>query len=277
MRLALAALLLVPSVAQAGKLKGISADGTRILVEGNLVCAPIAARADGSAVDDPACEEVKDKKALAAYKFKLPAKVKTTADKNFKLTTKITEVAFLEVYATDARKTPITLVSFDSKGLVQSIRGPWLSKQGNVLVVEYTVNIKGKNVIESAAFDIGVPLAAAKPAAGGAADRALKAGGKWRQNLVPCDTAGVLMVVKPNHSFSITIDTRCSSDRDHLVVYGIWDAKDPDELELTFDNMNADAEKTKVKISKCPEADNNEDCLSWQEDDVTFLLYPAKK
>ncbi len=86
------------------------------------------------------------------------------------------------------------------------------------------------------------------------------------------------MALLRDHSFAIATETKCQGQRDHLVVDGTWTVEEPDTLVLTFDNMNASDEVTKVKIGKCPDTtpDATEECLTWSEDDVQFVLRASK-
>ena len=126
----------------------------------------------------------------------------------------------------------------------------------------------------------GGPKAPNAPNAPNAYDRALAKGGVWEQRIVPCDQAGVRLVLKKSRSFDLRVDTKCQAQKDATELSGKWTTEGDDRLELTFENENGPTEALPCRLAVCPDAaggEPGEDCLSCSDAEVSFTLRVVRR
>lgn len=260
------ALALAPRAAWAGKFGGFSADLTRYLDGTGTVCEPLRVDASGEASGAPSCER-RTAAEVKAMKFKLPRRTTTIAGGALKVRV-VADGRVIRVVARPAQGPAQgddrVLARWDAGAEVTSVTGPF--GEGTLFGVEY----KQATGMGAVAFDVTASLEGAAPARG-LAQRLLGRGGKWTQRLIPCEQAGVTLELKAKWKFRITIQTRCQSDRDHLVLSGTWVTGDPDVLRLVFSNDDGPDEVLDCRVGACPD-DGAAQCVTCTSDDVTFSL-----
>ena len=148
-----------------------------------------------------------------------------------------------------------------------------------VVAVEYDI-AGGKDVVALAVAraPASAPASAPAPVAGGknAYDRAMAHGGVWEQRQLPCEQAGVHLKLKKNRKFDLSITTRCQADRNTTELDGLWSSEGADSLTLTFENPDGPTETMPCRFAACADAPG-EECLSCQEEDVTFTLQVVRR
>jgi hypothetical protein len=117
------------------------------------------------------------------------------------------------------------------------------------------------------------PAPAPAPPSGrtNAYDRVVAKGGTWEQRMVPCDQAGVRLVLRKTKTFELRVETRCASQKDTTQLSGKWGTEGDDKLELTFENENGPTEALPCRIAACAD-EAGEDCVSCSDADVHILL-----
>jgi hypothetical protein len=274
MRAVLVSLLVLAftSTAHAGKFGGFSADGTRWLDGRASVCTFAAVDGAGAVVAPPTCETAAT---IAAYKFVGPPRLKvakTTASGAVELSLGAAGRT-LTVYG-DAGGGKRPLAVFDAGQELAKVSGPWLSSDGALLAVEYTLQGAAKTAVSSIAFDVRAPLATLAPRAGGVVERVLKRAATWIQKQIPCEQAGVTLNLGKDRRFSISIESKCQGSNDRLRVSGRYVGEEPDKLLLTFQNQDGPEEHLDCRVEACEEVTDGPDCIRCQSDDVGFVVKP---
>ncbi len=263
------------SLAHAGKFGGFSADGTRWLDGKSSVCS--AAAVDGSAqvVAPPSCEAAADARALAAYKFVGPPRIKvarSTASGAVDLSLGA-DGRTITVYG-DAGGGKRPMAVFDAGQDVAKVSGPWLSSDGALLAVEYTLVGGAKTAVSSIVFDVRAPMASMAPRAGGVVERVLKRSTTWIQKQIVCEQAGVTLNLGKDRRFNISIESKCQGSHDRLRVAGRYVGEEPDKLLLTFQNEDGPEEHLECRVEACEDVVDGPDCIRCQSDDVGFVVKP---
>jgi hypothetical protein len=265
---------LFPGLAHAGKFGGFSADSSRWLDGKALVCTAAAVDGNGQVVTPPACEAAADPHALAAYKFVGPPRVKVAKSASGGIDLSIgTDGQVLTIYG-DAGGGKRPLAVFDAGQEIARLSGPWLSADGALVAVEYTLVGASKTATSSVAFDVRGPLASLAPRVGGVVERVLKRATTWVQKQVPCEDAGVTLVLGKDRRFSISIESRCQGSHDRLRVSGRFVGEEPDKLILTFQNEDGPEERLDCHVEACADVVDGPDCIRCQSDDVGFVVKP---
>jgi hypothetical protein len=264
--------------AHAGKFGGFSADSSRWLDGRTSVCSAAAVDGDAQVVAAPACENAPDARALAAYKFVGPPRLKLAKSAaNGAVDLSIgADGRTITVYG-DGGGGKRPLAVFDAGQDVAKVSGPWLSPDGAIVAVEYGLVGGAKTAVASIAFDVRAPLASMSPRAGGVVERVLKRGTTWTQKQVPCETAGVTLTLTKERRFSISIESRCQGNHDRLKVSGRFVGEEPDKLVLTFQNQDGPEEKLDCRVEACEQVTDGPECIRCQSDDVGFVVAPKPK
>jgi hypothetical protein len=263
--------------AHAGKFGGFSADSTRWLDGRNTVCSAAAVDGDAQVVAQPVCENATDARALAAYKFVGPPRLKlakSAANGAVDLSAGA-DGHTVTVYG-DAGGGRRPLAVLDAGQDVAKVSGPWISPDGALVAVEYTLVGASKTAVSSIAFDVRAPLASLAPRAGGVVERVLKRASTWVQKQVPCEAAAVTLSFTKERRFSISLESKCQGEHDRLRVSGRFVGEEPDKLLLTFQNEDGPEEKLECRIEACEQVTDGPDCIRCQSEDVGFVVAPKK-
>ena len=263
------------SVAQAGKFGGFSSDGTRWLDGKSTVCTAAGVDGAGVVVAPVACEAAPDARAVAAYKFVGPPRLKLARNAGGGLID--LSVSFDGQVATvhgDAGSGKRPLAVFDAGQAIARVGGPWLSADGGLVAIEYTLVGAARTAVSAIAFDVRAPLASISPRAGGVVERVLKRATTWVQKQIPCEEAGVTLVLTRERRFTISIETRCQGSSDKLRVAGRFVGEEPDKLVLTFQNQDGPEEQLECRVEACENVADGPECIRCQSDDVGFVVKP---
>ncbi len=245
---------------------GFAPDGTHFLKLGaaaDQVCAVVTGK------EAPACQPI-TKKAIREAGFVKPER--GGAGLHVALTDDRIEVSDGDKVLA-AWKPADRVLSVNTNIFVLVLAGP------GVVAVEYDI-AGGKDVVALAVAraPASAPASAPAPVAGGknAYDRAMAHGGVWEQRQLPCEQAGVHLKLKKNRKFDLSITTRCQADRNTTELDGLWSSEGADSLTLTFENPDGPTETMPCRFAACADAPG-EECLSCQEEDVTFTLQVVRR
>jgi hypothetical protein len=169
------------------------------------------------------------------------------------------------------------LAVFDAGQEVAKVSGPWLSPDGAIVAVEYSLVGASKTATSSIAFDVRATLASMSPRAGGVVERVLKRGTTWTQKQVACEAAGVTLTLTKERRFNISIESKCQGSHDRLRVSGRFVGEEPDKLVLTFQNQDGPEERLDCRVEACEQVTDGPDCIRCQSDDVGFVVAPKAK
>ncbi len=270
-------LWLLALAAGARSFGGFAAEADRYLA-GNLVCEPIAVKADGAAAGMPRCAEL-DRKAQKDLGFAKPARGRETPDGK-KLAVAVDDGKIKLTWLDGARER--VLARWSPGAPVTSVNmGVFAAR--TLVAVEYRAGETQDVVV----FDVRAALAPedAKPGDAKSApragddrtayERAVAKGGVWEQRQRPCDQAGVHLALARDRKFDIRIETKCQGQKDVTRLAGTWTPDGKDGVVLTFHNESGPEEKMACQLAACP--DVPEDCLSCASEDVTFTLYVVRR
>jgi hypothetical protein len=261
------------SVAHAGKFGGFSGDGTRWLDGKSSICTAAAVDGAGQVVAPAACEPAVDARAVAAYKFSGPPRLKVAKHAaGGKVDLSIAQDGQVITVYGDAGGGKRPLAVFDAGQDVGKLSGPWLSADGALVAVEYTLKGGAKTAAFAVAFDVRASLAQTAPKPGGVLDRVLKLGTTWTQKQVPCEEAAVTLTLTKERRFTILIETRCEGSKDRLRVGGRVAGEEPDKLLLSFSNDDGPEEHLECRVAACE--DGAGECIRCQSEDVGFVVKP---
>jgi hypothetical protein len=260
--------------ARAERFGGLSADGLRYLEGKNRVCVPAAVDTDGQVVTPSVCEPETDKAALKEWKFVGPARLKLAKrDASGWISLSVVVDGPKVSVMGDAGGSPRALAWQVLEAPIVKVRGPWLAGDG-LLVIEVDTKDGKTKVTTTLGFDVRAGLSALAPRQGGLVAKVLQLGTTWTQKMIPCEQAGVTLVLAKDRGFTITTDVKCESTRDHLRVGGEWRGEEPDKLVFLFSNDGGPDEQLACQLATCT-GGNGEECLSCSLGDVGFELKPG--
>jgi hypothetical protein len=250
---------------------GFSGDGARFLKHGpdDRAC---------SVALPPVCQPI-DRKAARDEGFTKPPRSRRLGDATVEV---VVEDGTIIVRAGD---TPIGRFKPEPRA-VSANANVFVAPDGSEIAVEYEVQGRGADVVVfpvRAAAPAAPPLASApspSPPAGGASgnayDRAVGKGGIWEQRMVPCDQAGVRLVLKKAKTFDLRVDTKCQAEKNITVLGGKWTTEGTDRLALVFENENAPDETMPCRFNVCDD-EPGEDCLFCADAEVGFTLKVVRR
>ncbi len=270
---ALVTLVTATSIAHAGKFGGFSADGTRWLHGKSSICSAAAVDGNGLVVAPAACEPAADARAVAAYRFAGPPRLKVARHAaNGQLDLSIGQDGHVITVYGDAGGGRKPLAVFDAGQEVGKLSGPWLDAGGALVAVEYTLKGGAKTAAFAVAFDVRASLAQIAPRPGGVIERVLERGTTWTQKQIPCEEAAVTLTLTKERRFTILIETRCEGSKDRLRVGGRVVGEEPDKLVLSFANDDGPEEHLACRVAACD--DGAGECLRCESEDVGFVVKP---
>ena len=247
---------------------GFSADGEHFLKHGadDRAC---------TASLPPVCQPI-DRKAIKDRGFTKPSRSRKLGDTTLEVT--------VDEGAVVLRAGGAVLGTFRPEPpAISANANVFIAPDESAVAVEYEGQGRGADVVvfplRKAAPTPAPPKTTAAPASktgGNAYDRAVGKGGVWEQRLVPCDQAGVHLVLKKARTFGLRVDTKCQADKNTTELSGKWTSDGADRVDLTFENEGADAEVLPCRFSVCQD-EAGEDCLACAGSDVSFTLKTVRR
>jgi hypothetical protein len=260
----------LPTALHAGKLAGFTADGQSFhdAARKGERCTVAVADAGGVITTPTVCSVVDP--ATPRSKLVAPGKAARQDASGFVALGVGSDGTTVTVGGTVGETTQ-TLLTFEAAAEVSAVRGPFLGPGGRVVGLEVDTG-KGKSKVTTAVVvDVGAGLDALRPAAGSVVARVTAQATTWVQPQVPCDQAGVTVVLGPGSAFKIATDVKCETYSDRLRVSGDFWGKEPNTLVFRFQNRGGPEERLECTVSGTG-ADMTLGCSAG---DVAFAVKPA--